>query len=269
MVNPQKSSSITIVAAVAPSGAAGYGEDRNRWTLGVSIGAWREPGGAVVIDDLFLTLPGLHKQQLALLMAKLPGLGLARLALNAAPMKRQYDSGLERWEATIEALVTTDVRDAELAAWVEEMRKPVVVADPALGTLVLDRASSCYRADRMVDDQPYRLVVVIEHVPDAARDAAILAALRDRISGIETHVAHYRQAAADELLGVYNESWWEEDLPRLTPEQFMSRLRLKSVYVQPEGGVDVYFDDDDLFAGHVVHVRLDVADRVLEVGLAG
>lgn len=269
VTKPQDSTAFAIDAAIAPSGSAGYGEDRNRWTLGVSVGAWRGPNGVVVTEDLFLTRPGLREPELIALRNKLPALALVRLQLRAAPEKRRYESGVERWEATLEAVVTTNVRDAALAAWVEEMRKPVVIRDDVLGSMTLDRALSWYQGSRIVDGGTYTLAVMIEEPPDVARDAATLEALRARVEEIEAQVPRYRESAADELLTLYNEEWRDEELPRLTREEFMARLRVHAVHLQSDGRIDVYFDDDDLFAGHVIHVRLEAPDRVLEVGIAG
>lgn len=258
-----------IDAAIAPAGAAGYGEDRNRWTLGVTVGAWRGPGGKVSTDELFLRLPGVHKQQLAVLMRKLPGLALVRLDLHAAPERCRYDGGYERWEGVLDAVVATNIRDADLAAWVEAMRKPLIVRDEMLGSLTFDRALSWYEGRRVLEGAEYKLAVVIEDPPDVERDAATLESLRARVGEIEAQLPRYRHAAGEQLLVLYNDEWRDDDAPRLTREQFTNRLVLASVYMHPDGGIDIFFGDADLFGGHQIHLRLDAPDAVPEVGLVG
>lgn len=72
--------------------------------------------------------------------------------------------------------------------------------------------------------------------------------------------------ASAELLGIYNAGWrsWEadgeqHDGPVLDRARFEARLTLKEVTLTEEGGVDLWFDDGDLFWGHSVLVELDEA----------
>jgi hypothetical protein len=258
-----------IDAAVAPSGAAGFGDGSKLWLLGVPVGAWRAPGGALSTEEIYVTRPGLERGQLQSLQDRLSGLALVRLRLSAPPAKRRYPSGHERWEAVLVSIETSEVNDRELTAWVEKMRKPVVVRDDILGVLTFDRSLSSYEARRSLAGVPYDLAILIDTAPDAGRDSAAIKSLRATVAAIEAGVPRYREAAADELLENYNDNWRNDGDAVLSRREFASRLTLDSINVDSNGEIDVYFKDGEMFAGHVIQVRVDSAGRVRSIAIAG
>jgi hypothetical protein len=63
--------------------------------------------------------------------------------------------------------------------------------------------------------------------------------------------------AADKLLSIYNDAWIDDDHPKLSIEQFKSKLKLKCISVIDEPNcATLYFEDGDMFGGH--HVALDI-----------
>ena len=65
-----------------------------------------------------------------------------------------------------------------------------------------------------------------------------------------------RKFAAEELTNNAND-WQDnlgEDLPEITQEQFAKRIVLEAIHVDEEGDYTAYYDDDDMFYGHVVVV---------------
>lgn len=258
-----------IDAAVAPSGAAGFGDGSKHWLLGFPVGAWRTPGGALSTEEIYVTRPGLERSQLQSLQDRLTGLALVRLRLTAPPAKRRYPSGHERWEAVLESIEPSKVNDRELTTWVEEMRKPIVVRDATLGVLTFDRPLSSYQAKRSLGGMAYDLAILINTEPDVGRDSAAIKSLRATIAAIEAGVPRYREAAADELLQNYNDNWRNDGDALLTRREFASRLTLDSISVDSTGEIDVFFKDGELFAGHVIQLRLDSAGRVRSIAIAG
>jgi hypothetical protein len=97
----------------------------------------------------------------------------------------------------------------------------------------------------------------------------MLAAVRGTVGELEARVPRYRESAADELLELYNEQWRDEESPRLTRAEFMARMRLHSVHLDSDRGIVVSFNDDDLFGGHVILLRLAAPDQILEINIAG
>ena len=65
--------------------------------------------------------------------------------------------------------------------------------------------------------------------------------------------SHFRQAAAKNLLELYNGTWSEGEV--ITEEEFAERITLKGLgFSEGKETVEVYYDDADLFAGHQIKV---------------
>ena len=67
-----------------------------------------------------------------------------------------------------------------------------------------------------------------------------------------------REYAADELLELAND--WSQDMDEdggaveVTREQFMERMELEAVQVEPDGSFEFWFGDGWMFAGHSIRV---------------
>ena len=106
------------------------------------------------------------------------------------------------------------------------------------------------------------------------------AGLFDRAAAILRRMdarAIYRHAAAG-LLETHNDGGWRErvdetgqasETPVLDAQGFMAKLSPEAVKIDDDGGVDVYFNDGNLFWGHAVVVSLDAALSPVRVDIAG
>jgi hypothetical protein len=81
--------------------------------------------------------------------------------------------------------------------------------------------------------------------------------------------ATLREYAADRLMTLYNNNWLDENHTALDRPSFLSRLVNPSITLYDElGAAVVYFEDDNMFAGHYIEVRVN--NGVPEhAGLAG
>ena len=93
---------------------------------------------------------------------------------------------------------------------------------------------------------------------DEGEDEKCLANLEQFCREAERRDKEVRDYAADELTYLAND-WRDDDHldHEITEEEFRSRIKISSVEVSAEGDYDVWFDDDDMFAGHSVHVSGD------------
>ena len=76
-----------------------------------------------------------------------------------------------------------------------------------------------------------------------------------------------RIVAAEELLDIYNDQW-NEDEP-LDEEEFMARLTLDDLSVAADGSAELFYRDDNLFAGHTVLVTVGVDGNFEDADIAG
>lgn len=87
-------------------------------------------------------------------------------------------------------------------------------------------------------------------------------------SDIRCRQVEILKTASDHLLDDYNCEWRGRN-PELSPDQFMSKLKLSSIQIHGEGGATIFYTCGKLFQGHDIEVRLESVDTVTEVCLAG
>ena len=78
-----------------------------------------------------------------------------------------------------------------------------------------------------------------------------------------------KQYAATSLLAVKNGTWLDPDELEVTVEGFMERMAVESVVVNEDGSATIYFEDGDLFWGHLILVERDRNGAFGEAHIAG
>ncbi len=142
--------------------------------------------------------------------------------------------------------------------------KPTLT-DAVLGELTYNEHLAWYQGQ--VTRAPLGSFTVALSTESAAEVATML---RDAGQWVRDIVAIDRRArayAAGALLDLYNDEWREEAV--LSPADFSQRLTLESVTFYPDGSVEVFYDDGDLFWGHVVIVSAERGPRFTGADIAG
>lgn len=140
--------------------------------------------------------------------------------------------------------------DPDLKAILEEQKKPVTLDAEGLGTFTLDRRMKWFEAEIDWCGQKARLDFDqgepegMERAQETARSLLADAPEWDR---------RVREYAAGELTDLAND--WAEEEEALTPEDFMGRMELDAIQVDPEGGFEFWFEDGEMFYGHSIHVK--------------
>lgn len=100
-------------------------------------------------------------------------------------------------------------------------------------------------------------------------DTDAISAAHRLFEKIRVSDSEIRNFAADELLELHNESWREDDEAEISREDFCSRIKITSVNFEGEGDITIYFDDDDLFWGHVIVVQINENFEFTYADIAG
>lgn len=87
------------------------------------------------------------------------------------------------------------------------------------------------------------------------------------VAFIREHEPEARLVAAEELLDIYNQEW--NDGKPLTEQEFIDRLTLDDINIAADGNAELFYKDDDLFAGHTVLVTVDAAGNFADADVAG
>lgn len=95
--------------------------------------------------------------------------------------------------------------------------------------------------------------------------------VQQNLKKIESGWDEIQRNIIDNLLELYNDEWSdpEGELPTATANEFLDELYLESIGIT-EGSIDLYFGDNELFAGHSIELFWDLEnDRMYEAALAG
>lgn len=158
----------------------------------------------------------------------------------------------------------------ELEAVARKYKALVVVNDLELGAFELDRELSWFRGQL---DWQGRACAVFMPVEEGSEDipAASLATLRELHARRGHWDRELRIFAAAKLTDLANQ-WQQEDddsAPPITTESFAARMSIQDIDINTKGAITAYFDDGDLFFGHVICVAATLADGPSDAHIAG
>ena len=138
------------------------------------------------------------------------------------------------------------------------------IEDKLFGTLSYDASVRWYRAQ--VEFSPGRRVELSISVEGVDPDAAVEQA-HQIFPRVQSQGAALRRAAAQEKLALYNDHWSQGE--RIDADEFARRITLSSITIHPEGEVELWYSDGDLFAGHWIAVSTDSELQFQHVEPAG
>jgi hypothetical protein len=143
---------------------------------------------------------------------------------------------------------------------------PPTINDSVFGELKFDPADYLRWYQGVAQLAPDHEVEILIYT-EGGEPFNILERARAAYAVIQHRESGYPPEAAKELLEAYNENW--NDGTPLDGETFASRIGLYRFSFHPDGKVELDYDDDDMFLGHSIAVRLDENLDVSEVGIEG
>ena len=157
-------------------------------------------------------------------------------------------------------ILNCDVQSPQLETILEKYNEPLTIEDDILGTLTLDK--QYFELSTEIQFGNNEDVCISMEVDDEDKDSweEPINVARQLVQNAEKLDMDMRKFAAKELTGNAND-WQDnldEDLPEITQEQFAKRIVLESIHVYEDGDYTAYYDDDDMFYGHVVVVDANI-----------
>ena len=145
--------------------------------------------------------------------------------------------------------------DLELLGLAEDLRDPHKTYATSMGPFV--RVLELGWAEGQIEWQgrPVKATMDDELPIDIPQQIELLERVITDQERIEKEV---RQAIIDGLYELWVDNWRQNDLI-VPPEEFAARMPLDSVRVHPGGEIEIWFEDDDFFAGHGVLVYGTIA----------
>ena len=253
---------IEIIGLVDPSGAgrskmAGDAE----WRFSTTLVAWRLPGGPMQRTSVRLERTA-DDGAYAILGPAFDPYDLVRVSVRMPPPE---SDGVHH--ALLVSLLQTVVDDDELEAFASDLQASVVVSDPQLGRLTLERQYDWFKSEIA-----YRAGLVDLTVPATADDRpSMLAEARSVVGALADWDARARVRIGGDLFELYNDTWRDEEADRaaISREAFDARLVLTAIGIEDEGALAFWYDADNMFTDHSIEVRGTLSNGFEEASIAG
>lgn len=163
--------------------------------------------------------------------------------------------------------------DARLEEILAEYRKPVTIHPEGCEELLLDKALGLYEGAGTWNGCKCHLSLETDK-DDVQTAENALAAWKDLLANAADWDKKARVYAAQELTGSAND-WLcdslEEDeaFEEITEERFAERISLSDIGISSDGSFEIFYNDDDMFWGHVVIVSGSLSDGLDSAYIAG
>ncbi|BAY07817.1 DUF2262 domain-containing protein [Calothrix sp. NIES-2098] len=139
-----------------------------------------------------------------------------------------------------------------------------IIKNEILGELIWDSDLDWWSSK--VEITPGNIINVSVDSDDAETLAVIELACHSFIR-IQAQEVNFRRCAANQLLDLYNRSWNNGN--EIDCQTFMKMIKLDEIAFNSNGSANLYYDDGDLFCGHIIIVSIDCHGAFEDARIAG
>lgn len=240
--DPYSQELVEILGIVGESQACFAGDGRRYEIHGFTIEAWRNPGGPIVSKEIFV-------QRLVRRNAKphplneFPHYSIIRcqVLLNTDQTRAMF------WE-----LMSQEAEDKELLKVAKQFQRPLVIRTAEIGAMTYDRKLK--RFEGMLTWCGNNEVRAYISAKDLKPDQTALETARSILADQKSWQARITTFAAEKLLPIWIEHWRQDGDPMLDVLAFINRISLSSIDFEEEGKFTFWYDDGDIFLGHMITV---------------
>ncbi len=83
----------------------------------------------------------------------------------------------------------------------------------------------------------------------------VLKSVEKTLHIIKKQEESYKRKTSDDLIELHNETWNEGEI--ISKEEFVNRIKLEGILFFCEGNAELYYNDGDLFWGHIIVVDVN------------
>lgn len=274
--------SVEIIVLTGQSvGGAGKAGGEELWTPSADVLASIDESGALVTEKGRLSWLATDAQRDGWIHGLHPLTQYRVRVRCAAPDPAEYAkygfavpdlSGHFALDEVIERDLHVPALDDRRAEWL----RPVTLATD-VGEFALDRSYGWFTGHvAWAGDRVSVTLSIDDDAPEGAETCeGALARLRGLLADLPDVDARWRAFAADQLTDLAND-WQQEDEEDdapppepITREAFAQRIRLSELSIAGDGSATPYYDDGDLFFGHVIVIDLQADGSLTEASIAG
>lgn len=160
----------------------------------------------------------------------------------------------------------------ELEAVLVEYKKPVIIEDKVLGTLILNREFDMFETTLLWNSNDILFMLEVNPESKSSWSRARTAA-KKLIAEQKIWDENMREFAAKKLTVLAND-WQTEDegskdTKPITEDEFAKRITLLEISITSGGSFTAYYNDDDMFRGHAVEIIGSLKKGIAYANIAG
>ena len=166
------------------------------------------------------------------------------------------------------SVLEENVHNDELLEVLAEYRKPVKIADDALGEFELNKDLSLFSGEIgwLGEKISVSLSIDIDNKGTWTRAINVLRKLFEQQKQMD---AEFRAFTAEKLTALAND-WREDgDTAEISKKDFIGRISLSELNVTSGGSYEAYYDDGDMFAGHAITVYGSIKKGMKDATIVG
>lgn len=170
----------------------------------------------------------------------------------------------------VKEVLERSCHEERLDVILEEYLKPVVIQPKGCEVLVLDKSLGMFSGEGSWNGDSCQINLdVDENSAETAEDAqSTWKILMDNSKGWDKKA---RQYAATKLAECASDWAKDEDenAREITEDEFAKRMSISEICVSIGGNFEIYYDDDDMFWGHVIIVSGNIETGIDDATMAG
>ncbi len=164
-------------------------------------------------------------------------------------------------------VVGRNLQNEGLLNVLSDYRKPVFIEDGQCGRFELERVYGCFSA--VVPWNGGECNVSLDYDgKDIETAKKALAAFKEIYADIARWDRDFRDFAARKLTELAND-WQPGGGATISEENFSNRILISEFSIDEDGEYTVYYDDDDMFYGHVILVTGSLKEGMTSAKIAG
>lgn len=160
------------------------------------------------------------------------------------------------------------VQCEELLNIQKEYREPVVVEEQQLGTFVLNKDYSYFSGEVKWNDKNISVSMEVDK-NDRCTWEQVFENLRFLFNNMQQKDQEFRQYAAEQLTELANDWLQDEEDEEITEDMFVSRINLVELAMDYNGDYSLYYNDDDMFWGHIIDIVGSIETGPTSASIAG
>lgn len=182
----------------------------------------------------------------------------------------EVEQGSRLW---VREVLERDCHEERLETILAEFQKPVTLQPKGCQTLLLNKSFGSFSGDGIWNDCDCLVHLdVDEEGKETAEDA--LATWDKLLENCAEWDKKAREYAAKVLVDnandwLYDSVEEDEEIEEITEEAFAQRMELSEVCISTDGNFNIYYDDDDMFWGHVIIVSGNIDEGINDATMAG